>query len=347
MHKINRRHFLAAGAGAALLPAVTAKSPPSQDDRAQMKARIDVNAPVEDNLIANYLRPKRLSVAVGATEPFCALHFSDSHVSMADAADLLWGTSKELRLYEARNNGQSGDAGFPFAVQTLAAVIAYAKRRGIPLLNTGDVVDFRSEANISCLARSLKGVDIFSSLGNHEGRGLHASKLLPQSQADDDALRLRFEQAIGNPLLVASRIINGVKFVAFDNCGLARHRRAEQFARIKAEFEEGLPSVLMCHMPPFSVALHEAKCEHHVRVGRSRPAAGNLNAYYMMDVPFEKSGASSDMKRILDFLRGRKNLKAILCGHLHMEWHGIFGDGVPVHIAGRGFDGECYEISFT
>ena len=105
--------------------------------------------------------------------------------------------------------------------------------------------------------------------------------------------------------------------------------------------------MLMCHMPPFSTALHEAKCAYHARIGRSRPAANNLNAYYMMDVPFEKSGASPDMKRILDFLRGRKNLKAILCGHLHMEWHGFFGEGVPVHVAGRGFNGECYEISFV
>ncbi|MBQ6330437.1 MAG: metallophosphoesterase [Kiritimatiellae bacterium] len=346
MSEINRRHFLAAGAGVALLPAAVAASS-SQDDRASMKERIDVNAPVEDNLIAQYLKPKKLSIAVGAAKPFMALHFSDSHISMADPADILWGTSKELRLYEARNNGSLGEAGFPYAVQSLAAVIAYAKRRNIPLLNTGDIIDFRSEANIACLSRSLKGLDIFSSLGNHEGRGLHARELLPQNQADDDALRVRFEQAIGNPLLVASRVINGVKFVAFDNCGLARYRRAEQFERIKAEFEQGLPSVLMCHMPPFSTALHEAKCAYHVRIGRSRPAANNLSAYYMMDVPFEKSSASSDMKRILDFLRGRKNLKAILCGHLHMEWHGVFGEGVPVHVAGRGFNGECYEISFV
>ena len=110
MSKINRRHFLAAGTGVALLPAAGA-APPNQDDRSKMKDRIDVNAPVEDNLIAKYLKPKKLSIAVGAAKPFTALHFSDSHISMADAADILWGTSKELRLYEARNNGSLGKAG--------------------------------------------------------------------------------------------------------------------------------------------------------------------------------------------------------------------------------------------
>ena len=51
MSEIDRRHFLAAGAGVALLPAAVAASS-SQDDRASMKERIDVNASVEDNLIA-------------------------------------------------------------------------------------------------------------------------------------------------------------------------------------------------------------------------------------------------------------------------------------------------------
>ena len=344
--EIGRRRFLALGAGAALLPAA-ASTLPGAVDQSKMRERINPDAPLEDNLIANYLKPKRLSIAVGPERPFTALHFSDSHISMADPADILWGNSRMLSLYELRNNGPCGKGGFQFAVQSLAATIAYARRKNLHLLNTGDIMDFRSEANIDCISRSLKGLDIFSALGNHEGRGHHSRELNPQSKADDDALRARFEQALGNPLLVASRVINGVKFVAFDNCGLARHYRAEQFERIKAEFEEGLPSVLMCHMPPFSPALHEATCEMHRQRGRSLPAADNLNAYYMMDVPFGKSGASSDMKKLLGFLRRRKNLKAILCGHLHFEWSGTFGDGVPVHVAGRGFNGECYEISFV
>ena len=148
-------------------------------------------------------------------------------------------------------------------------------------------------------------------------------------------------------MLVHSRVINGVKFVAYDNCGLARFHRDEQFVRIKTEFEEGLPTVFMCHMPPFSPELHEAKCESHRKNGRERPAPNNLGAYYMMDRSFEKTGTSKAMKRLLDYLRGCKNLKAILCGHFHLEWHGTFGDGVPVHLAGPCFNGECCEISFS
>ena len=37
------------------------------------------------------------------------------------------------------------------AVQSLAATVAYARKKKIMMLNTGDVFDFRSEMNIACI----------------------------------------------------------------------------------------------------------------------------------------------------------------------------------------------------
>ena len=344
---IGRRGFIAAGAGAffampAALAALTDGTNPIE-----RRARIKADEPLEDNLIREYLQPTPLKLSVGAEKPFTAIHFSDTHVCIMDAADILSGTSKELRLYEARNHGMFGSGGFPFAVPSLAATIAYARRRNVPMLNTGDLFDFRSEANIAAIAHSFKGLDVFSSLGNHEGHGLHAKGMNPQKPAEEDALRKRYEAAIGNPLVVASRVINGVNFVAFDNCEMARFIRDAQFKMIQDEFAKGLPTVLMCHMPPFSRELHEAVCECHRQRKRPEPAEKSLRGYYMMGEDFGKTKASAPMSSLLSFLRGQKNLKAILCGHLHFEWQGTFGDGVPVVVAGRNFNGECYEISFS
>ena len=122
------------------------RSPPQPIER---RKRINLKVSLEDNLITEFLQPKPLPLKVGAAKPFTALHFSDTHVSMMDAADILSGKVKELSLYEARNHGLFGRGGFPFAVQSLAATLAYAKRKNIPLLNTGDLFDFRSEANIA------------------------------------------------------------------------------------------------------------------------------------------------------------------------------------------------------
>ncbi|MBR2838056.1 MAG: metallophosphoesterase [Kiritimatiellae bacterium] len=346
MTDLNRRGFIALGAGGMLSPALASISDATQP--LERQKRLDLNAPLEDNLIEQYLQPKPISLRVGARKPFTALHCSDTHVSMADAADILSYGSKDLRLYEARNNGVFGRGGFPFAVQSLAATLAYARRKKIPLLNTGDLFDFRSEANIACVARSFAGADVFSSLGNHEGHGLHTPGMNPRNAAEEDKLRARYEKAIGNPLVVASRVINGVNFVAFDNCEMARFIRDRMVQMIKAEFAKGMPTVLMCHMPPFSREIHEADLEmHRVRKASYFPKPNNLDAYYMMGEDFEKTKAPKAFKELFAFLAKQDNFKAMLCGHLHFEWQGLFNGKVPVVVAGRNFNGECYEISFS
>ena len=346
MTDLNRRGFLALGATGIFAPALAAISDPTQP--IERRKRINLKASLEDNLINEFLQPKPLALKVGAAKPFTALHFSDTHVSMMDAADILSGKVKELSLYEARNHGLFGRGGFPFAVQSLAATLAYAKRKNIPMLNTGDLFDFRSEANIVCIANSFRGATVFSSLGNHEGHGLHTPGMNPQTAAAEDALRARYEKAIGNPLVVASRVINGVNFVAFDNCEMSRFIRDKMVQMIKAEFAKGLPTVLMCHMPPFSKELHEADLEmHRVRKASYFPKPNNLDSYYMMGEDFEQTKAPKAFKELFNFLEKQENFKAMLCGHLHFEWQGLFAGRVPVVIAGRNFNGECYEIAFS
>jgi hypothetical protein len=66
-----------------------------------------------------------------------------------------------------------------------------------------------------------------------------------------------------------------------------------------------------------------------------------------MGEDYAKSRAPAVFRQMVDFLKCQKNLKAWLCGHLHFEWQGTFGDGVPVCVAGRNFNGECYDISFS
>ena len=104
----------------------------------------------------------------------------------------------------------------------------------------------------------------------------------------------------------------------------------------------------MCHMPPFSKELHEAVMEtHRVRKASYFPKENNLTSYYMMGEDFQKSHAPKAFRRLFEYLAGRDNLKAILCGHLHFEWQGTFAGKVPVVVAGRNFNGECYEIAFS
>ena len=342
--KISRRGFLVLGASSASVTFAAGKTPydPMEHYRA-----VDVKLPLEDNLLKVYLKPTPISLNVGAEKPFRAVHFSDTHLSMADVADVLSFGSKDLRLFERRNNDAYDNGGFPFSVQTLAATLAYAKKNDAFLLNTGDLFDFSSDANVSCVARAFSGRNILSALGNHESRGWHSSGRNPGSVQEDDALRSKFEKAYGHSVLVASRVVNGVNFVALDNCGLARHHRDEQLELLKNEFAKSLPTVLLCHKPPYSDELHDALIKRRKLTQRNLPEPTKLNAYYMMTRDAHQTKASESSLRFMDMIRQQSNLRAILCGHLHFEWSGLLDGKVPVIIAGRNAGGECYDITFS
>ena len=70
--KVDRRTFMAMGAGALALSAKAAIS--DATDRAGRRRRINVKASLEDNLINEYLQPKRVTLDIGAKTPFSALH---------------------------------------------------------------------------------------------------------------------------------------------------------------------------------------------------------------------------------------------------------------------------------
>lgn len=342
-----RRGFLALGAGALAASAAGAGNGKAPYDALMHFRKIDPKVSLGENLRNVYLKPSRISLEVGAERPFSALHFSDTHLCMADVADLLGFAPQDLKLFERRNYDQYGNGGFPFSVQMLAATLKYAESKGCMLLNTGDLFDFASDANVSCVARAFAGRNILSAIGNHESRGWHGAGRNPRTAQEDDALRSKFEKAYGHSVLLASRIVNGVNFVAFDNCGLARHHRDEQYESMKAEFANGLPTVLLCHMPPFTDELHEALLESRRLKNRSAPDAKNLNAYYMMTKNAFGTKASRPMLKLMDMVRAQSNLRAILCGHLHFGWRGLLDGRVPIVVAGRNAGGECFEISFS
>ncbi|MBQ5794395.1 MAG: metallophosphoesterase, partial [Kiritimatiellae bacterium] len=243
-------------------------------------------------------------------KPFSALHFSDTHIAMSDARDILACEERSLKVYEDRRTR------FPISLQALAATIAYAERGNMPLFNTGDLIDYDSHANVECIANSFADRNILSALGNHESFGHRSKGLNPSTPEEARALLEKYEKAYRQPLIVASKVINGVNFVAFDNGGLERYFLERRLAAIRAEFGKGLPVVLLCHIP-----------------------LNNKD----LDAP-AVNGVKGDS--FMNELRAHKNqIKAILCGHGHRERLGEW-NGIPVALAGANFEGSAREIEF-
>ena len=299
---IDRRHLLKLGFGAALMSSAAPFS--------AMAEALKEEKSFTGKLIDKYLKVSKLTLKVGAKKPFSALHFSDTHIAMSDAMDILGCEERSLKVYEDRRTR------FPISLQALAATIAYAERGNMPLFNTGDLIDYDSHANVECIANSFADRNILSALGNHESFGHRSKGLNPSTPEEARTLLEKYEKAYRQPLIVASKVINGVNFVAFDNGGLERYFLERRLAAIKAEFEKGLPVVLLCHIP-----------------------LNNKD----LDAPAVNGIVGDGFK---NELRAHKNqIKAILCGHGHRERLGEW-NGIPVALAGANFEGSAREIEF-
>ena len=158
-------------------------------------------------------------------------------------------------------------------------------------------------------------------------------------------MRTHLRQFFGNDLTVASRVIGGANFVAFDN---ARNQvREETIVRVKAEFEKGLPVVLMCHIPPFYTMKfreNSRKSKKIIGVGMG----GDPASFDKMRLPGNPAdGHDAKTRAFYDWLRARKDLKAILCGHTHYAEIDDFSETAKMYVAGGNYEGRAYEITFT
>lgn len=318
-----RRDFLASGIGAVLGAAMASDA----------LAREKVSKGASDVGQEGPLQIEKLEIRVGAAKPFRALRFSDTHLTFMDVKDML---DAEDPMF-ASTRLEKRKARFPLSQASLVATLAYARKQGLPLLNTGDLFDFRSDANIACARRALEGLNVFSSLGNHEGFGEPLKARNPKTADEGRALRSVYEQALGNSLLVDSRVIGGVKFIAFDNGGLHRWDLKKRRKRLEGALSCDEPVVLMCHRPFGSTAVRDLALN---RGGQKAKTPKKMTPWMMTE------DDSADIFRIVR--AHRSNVKAILCGHIHLErsWAGEW-EGIPMFVGQANCFGGVQEITFA
>lgn len=281
------------------------------------------------------LKIRQLEIPVGVGKPFKAFHFSDTHLNFFDATDFAAVTEKKQRHFHSRW------CRFPQALQSFYASVEYAQSRNLPLLHTGDLVDFVSEGNDRILRRNMAGLDLHYAIGNHEYQNRE-----PEHYAHDKAaMRAHLRPFFRNDLSVASRVIGGVNFVSFDN---AMHNvRPETAEGVKREFDKGLPVVLMCHIPP----TYTLKFRENARTARRTIAIGmGKDPASLRDIPLPRNPADRHDELTRGFyawLRERKDLKAILCGHTHYAEIDDFSETAKMYVAGGNYEGHAYEITFT
>ena len=320
--RLNRRSFFALGAAAAAMPALVAGADGKKKDVPPASPAATADAP-----FLKTVKFEKLSIAVGAKEPFKAIHCSDTHTNYMSVGDFLGPCCEQhYGLHEHRRANAN-------PMPRFAACVLKARLLNAAMIHTGDVWDFDSMENMAIVKDAFSHVeDVFYAIGNHEIKGWR--------QPSDFSMpkwRERIQPYLPNNVLCASKVMHGVNFVSFDDTGYSVDRQADIESFVKAEFAKGLPVVIAVHEPFFT----EEQLENLVagRVNHKPIDPKNRAGYFY--------GTRKHERKFVDWMLAQPNMKAVMCGHLHFAAQYRLSDTVTQYMAGAAYKGEAYEIDFT
>lgn len=251
-----------------------------------------------------------LKVKAGCRRPFGVLHVSDSHLMRIDAR--LCDSQLSFALTRSRKGREYGEYYLDMAMEL-------ARREEIPMVHTGDLVEFAGAANFEAAGRRLRSVDAIACPGNHE-------YWFSADRCNVEANRAAVAGALARvfPWGVSAwvREIEGVNFFVFDNASqLVSGETADAFAKT---VRRGLPIVLVCHVPLVSDDLAE----------EPGVCGGKIGVHDARTVAF------------VERARREHLVKAVLSGHLHRRCICRFSPTAIQVVSGALFDGQAQRIDF-
>ncbi len=244
------------------------------------------------------------TLSIGIDNPFTLLHFSDTHLTLADERD----DERKRTLAATRA------AYFPCAQDCLREAIETARETGDLLVHTGDLIDFVSQANLDAARAFTAENDCFMSAGNHEF-SLYVGEAWEDAAYRNQSLN-KVQACFKNDIRFSVREVNGVNLVALDNSYYLIEE--EQLAALKAVCAEGKPVILLMHTPLYAPDL-------------CRECLSRADIAYLMAVPEDVLSTYNDHRRrqqtpdqtTLDayhYILTEKNIRALLAGHLHDDF---------------------------
>ncbi|MBR3929573.1 MAG: metallophosphoesterase [Clostridia bacterium] len=282
------------------------------------------------------MNPTLTRIPIGLDAPFRALHLSDSHLSLADDRD---DERKNILAQRRQKEFDSAGKGIMFHI---TEQLAYAKEHNLPILYTGDMIDFVSHKNLETAQALLKDADYFMAVGNHE------FSLYVGEAFEDEAYKMQsydfVQKHFKDDLTFASREMGGINFVAADN---SYYRFTEnQLEKLKREAEKGFPIVLMLHCP-----LHTDELYHLIMDDLHFPCAylagtpENLLKSYD-DYRYRQQKPDEETEAFIDYVYSCPKIKAVLAGHMHENAESRLPSGIMQYITGGGYKGHAREIEF-
>lgn len=274
----------------------------------------------------------RVHIDAGITEPFSALHISDTHLTAVyphEDARKQAHLASRTELFGGRQE------------EALRDSIRWAKDNCDYLLHTGDLIDRVSEANLDLVKKYFGSEDgLFGTSGNHEYSKWVWDAKEECTEGYKNLCRERVRSSYPYDITFASRVVNGVNFVSMDD--VYGYVTVSQVAKFAHEVEKGLPIVLLVHVPLFTDFIWRSEVKYWKYGQKFRggpvPEAGGACLRQRND---------ATTRDFISYLKSEKLLKGILAGHLHITVQERFSPTAMQYVIGGnyGFVGE--EVTFS
>ena len=254
------------------------------------------------------------TIHIGLETPVRVLHASDTHLTRADLRDGL----RKVDLAASRAHC------FAAAEECLAEISRVSHEMDLPIMHTGDLIDFVSLANLEATKAFMDTNDCFFATGNHEF-SLYVGEAWEDADYRNQSLA-QVQAAFTNDIRMSSRIIGGVNFVALDN-GYYNFD-PEHFEFVKEQVKVGLPIVLMFHTPLYEQTFYEYSMK---RTPSCAYLVGVPEALTECYDPYRRKQQAAEALTLemLDYVAKEPLIRAILTGHMHCDYESVFADRIP------------------
>lgn len=281
---------------------------------------------------------KEYTLNVGVNEPFSVIHMSDNHICLADERD------GERKIELCRNRLNSFTSNRPERQERInSEMFGYIRENKIPLVHTGDLIDFVSQKNLEYARKCFDGIEAIVCAGNHE-----FSLYVGEAWEDEDYKKQSLaavEEAFPDGIEYGVKYINGLKFITLDDGYY--YILPEHLEKFRDEISDGKPFVLVIHNPLYSGDLYKK-----VMDGKPLTEPPYLTGCpeellkELSDHRFRQQRADETTLEFMKLCNECENLKAVLAGHLHKHYVSKLDSGVPQLVADGTFGETLYKINF-
>ncbi len=285
----------------------------------------------------NELNILKTTVTIGLPAPVRILHVTDSHICLTNEIDAQNDPALPAHALE-RGNAFGGEEQVE---DYFSKALAYAQRENIPVLHTGDLYDFMSEANFAYMEAALSRVDTVYAAGNHDFCHF-VGRAIEDYQYKWENLR-RVQPHVRENLYFDSRIIGGLNIVTLDDGYYLFTKGQEEMLR--AEAAKGYPIVLCMHVPLYTPRLAEKILEKNV-CAYVTGAPREMYTKYPNDRRLQQNPDRATLEMI-DYILSEPQIKAVIAGHVHLNFEEPLANGVPQICTHAGYAGYAREILFV